>query len=49
MEYVQRHRERFALLDRVPLEAKAFGYAAFAIGVITFSVGTGNPFIYFRF
>lgn len=49
MEYVQRHRERFVLLDRVPLEAKAFGYAAFAIGVVTFSVGTSNPFIYFRF
>jgi D-alanyl-lipoteichoic acid acyltransferase DltB (MBOAT superfamily) len=49
MEYVQRHRERFALLDRVPPEAKALGYAAFAIGVITFSAGTDNPFIYFRF
>jgi D-alanyl-lipoteichoic acid acyltransferase DltB (MBOAT superfamily) len=49
MEYVQRHRERVVLLDRVPLEAKACGYAAFAIGVVTFSVGTGNPFIYFRF
>jgi alginate O-acetyltransferase complex protein AlgI len=49
MEYVQRHRERFVLFDRVPLEAKAFGYAAFAIGVVTFSVGTGDPFIYFRF
>jgi alginate O-acetyltransferase complex protein AlgI len=49
MEYVQRHRERFVLLDRVPLETKAFGYAAFAIAVVTFSVGTSNPFIYFRF
>jgi D-alanyl-lipoteichoic acid acyltransferase DltB (MBOAT superfamily) len=49
MEYVQRHRERFVLLDRLPLEAKAFAYAAFAIGVVTFSVGTGDPFIYFRF
>jgi alginate O-acetyltransferase complex protein AlgI len=49
LEYVQRHRERFTLLDRVPLEAKAFGYAAFAIGVVTFSMGAGDPFIYFRF
>ena len=49
MEYVQRNRERFVLLDRVPLEAKAFGYAAFAIGVVTFSAATNSPFIYFRF
>ncbi len=49
MEHVQRRRERFALLDRVPLEAKAFGYAAFATGVVAFSMGTSNPFIYFRF
>ena len=49
MEYVQRHRARFVVLDRVPLELKAVGYALFVAGLLTFSVAANSPFIYFRF
>ena len=49
MEYVQRHRARFVVLDRVPLELKAVGYALFVAALMTFSVAANNPFIYFRF
>jgi alginate O-acetyltransferase complex protein AlgI len=49
MEYVQRHRARFVLLDRVPLEIKAIGYALFVTALIAFSVAANNPFIYFSF
>jgi len=49
MEYVQRHRQRFLLLDRLPVELKAVGYALFVAGLMTFSVAANSPFIYFRF
>jgi len=49
LEYVQRNRARLPILDRVPIELKAVGYALFVIAALAFSVDASNPFIYFRF
>jgi hypothetical protein len=37
------------LLDRMPIEVKAIGYALFVAVTLAFSVNAANPFIYFRF
>ena len=49
LEWVQRNRARLTVLDRMPVEAKAVGYALFVAVTLAFSINTANPFIYFRF
>ena len=49
LEWVQRNRSRLAVLDRMPVEVKAVGYALFVAVTLAFSVNAANPFIYFRF
>jgi D-alanyl-lipoteichoic acid acyltransferase DltB (MBOAT superfamily) len=49
LEYVQRHRPRFTVLDRMPVEVKAAGYGVAVAVLLALSVDANNPFIYFRF
>jgi alginate O-acetyltransferase complex protein AlgI len=48
-EYGQRHAAGWRLVQRVPAEVKAVGYALLVAVTIAFSVDAGNAFIYFKF
>jgi hypothetical protein len=49
LEWAQRNRPRLALMDRMPVEVTAIGYALFVAVTLALSVNAANPFIYFRF